>query len=49
MRAEVWNVITDRIIALLETGTVPWRKPWNAQAGMPKRMEILKHLKRLKP
>ncbi|MBS1594112.1 MAG: DUF1738 domain-containing protein [Bacteroidetes bacterium] len=30
-------MVTDRIIALLEAGTIPWRKPWN-DAGMPKNL-----------
>jgi len=30
-----YQVITDRILALLEQGTVPWRKPW-ADTGAPK-------------
>ncbi len=33
-----YDVITDRIVAQLEAGTVPWRKPWNGQAGMPKNL-----------
>ena len=32
----VYDVITDSNLAQLEAGTVPWRKPWNGQAGMPK-------------
>ena len=28
MRNDVYQIVTDRIIALLESGTVPWRKPW---------------------
>ena len=30
--------ITDRIIALLEHGTSPWHKPWNARTGMPRNL-----------
>jgi len=26
---DVYQIITDRLIALLEAGTTPWRKPWN--------------------
>ena len=26
---DVYQIITDRIISILEDGTVPWRKPWN--------------------
>ncbi len=32
---DVYQIVTDRIIALLEQGTVPWRQPW-ADAGIPR-------------
>jgi antirestriction protein ArdC len=33
MRVE--QIITDRIVKLLEAGTVPWHKPWaNRQTGI---------------
>lgn len=37
-RGSVYDQITERIIALLEKGTVPWRKPWKAQAGLPRNL-----------
>jgi antirestriction protein ArdC len=33
----VHKIVTERIIAALERGTVPWRKPWQA-AGQPRSM-----------
>ena len=33
-----YQIITDRIIALLEKGTIPWHQPWNADTGMPKNL-----------
>ncbi len=30
-----YDVITDRITALLEAGTVPWHKTWNGAADLP--------------
>jgi antirestriction protein ArdC len=33
-KVDVYQIVTDRIIALLEQGTVPWRKPSN-EAGPP--------------
>lgn len=33
-----YQVITDRIISMLESGTVPWRKPWAGAAGFPKNL-----------
>jgi antirestriction protein ArdC len=34
----VHRVVTERMIAALERGTVPWRKPWQATAGRPRSM-----------
>lgn len=34
----VYDVINTRIMSLLENGTVPWRKPWNAQSNFPKNL-----------
>lgn len=31
---DVYEIVTNQIIALLEQGSIPWRKPW-ADAGMP--------------
>ena len=28
MAADVYKMVTDRIIAELEKGTIPWEKPW---------------------
>ncbi|HEV2693406.1 MAG TPA: zincin-like metallopeptidase domain-containing protein [Verrucomicrobiae bacterium] len=36
--ASVYDHITERIIALLEKGTVPWRKPWKVQTGLPRNL-----------
>jgi len=32
----VYDVINQRIMELLEQGTIPWKKPWNAQSNYPK-------------
>jgi len=32
-KASVYDIITERIVALLESGTIPWQKPWGASAG----------------
>ena len=44
-----YDVITDRIIAQLEEGTVPWLKPWHGKAGssMPLFVCSLSHLPRV--
>lgn len=33
-KLDVYQIVTDRIIALLEKGTIPWQKPWR-DSGMP--------------
>jgi antirestriction protein ArdC len=34
-RADVYEIITEKIVAMLEAGTVPWHKPWSTAGGMP--------------
>lgn len=34
MKFDLYQTVTDRIITLLEAGTIPWRKPWSS-AGPP--------------
>jgi antirestriction protein ArdC len=36
--ASVYEQVTERMIALLENGNVPWRKPWNVQTGLPRNL-----------
>jgi antirestriction protein ArdC len=33
-----YQVITDRILALLEQGTVPWHQPWDSVTGLPRNL-----------
>ncbi|MBC6609047.1 DUF1738 domain-containing protein [Hymenobacter sp. BT188] len=33
---DVYQIVTDRIVAALEGGVIPWRKPWNAVYGLPR-------------
>lgn len=35
---DVYQMVTDRIIGLLERGTIPWQKPWATSNGMPKNL-----------
>jgi antirestriction protein ArdC len=34
----VYQVVTDRVIALLEQGTVPWHKPWHGGDQLPQNL-----------
>ena len=36
MKNDVYQIITDRIIGLLEAGTVPWRRPWKGGEQAPR-------------
>jgi antirestriction protein ArdC len=35
-RFSVYEMITERIINLLEKGTVPWKRPWKASVALPR-------------
>jgi antirestriction protein ArdC len=35
MTSAVYQIITDRIISMLETGTCPWNRPWNKLNAYP--------------
>jgi antirestriction protein ArdC len=34
---DVHQIVTDKIVGMLETGVVPWRKPWTS-AGLPRNL-----------
>src|SRR4029450_5527495 len=33
-----YQIITDRILTLLEQGTVPWHRPWDSALGLPRNL-----------
>jgi len=37
MKMDVYQLVTDKIIGMLETGVVPWRRPWSS-AGLPRNL-----------
>jgi antirestriction protein ArdC len=37
-RTTPYQIITDRILTLLEQGTVPWQQPWDSALGMPRNL-----------
>jgi len=41
--ATSYQVITDRILALLEHGTVPWQQPWQSNVGVPRNSSASGH------
>lgn len=39
-KIDVYGIVTERMIAMLEAGTCPWRKPWvGGTKGMPKNLK----------
>jgi len=38
MNIRSYERITERIVALLEQGTVPWHKPWTVKTGLPRNL-----------
>ena len=38
MNIKAYERITERIVALLEQGTVPWHKPWQVKTGLPRNL-----------
>lgn len=37
-KLDVYQLINDRIIALLEKGTIPWKQPWTDASGVPRNL-----------
>lgn len=35
MKTPVYEIITERIVSLIESGTCPWRRPWNRMNAYP--------------
>src|SRR5262245_20479067 len=43
---DIYTTITNRIVAQLEAGTIPWQKPWRGgRAGLPKNLLSQKEYK----
>ena len=38
MITKSYDRITERIVELMEQGTVPWHKPWKASTGLPRNL-----------
>ena len=38
MKIDPYQVVTDRIVSLLEQGTIPWQKPWSTGDAMPRNL-----------
>jgi antirestriction protein ArdC len=34
---DVYQIVTDKIVSMLEAGVMPWRKPWSS-VGLPRNL-----------
>ena len=50
-KQDVYQAVTDRIIAALEAGTAPWRKPWSGSGteGLPRNFKTGKTYRGINP
>lgn len=37
-KESVYEIITEKMIKIMEAGTVPWRKPWHGGSNMPRNL-----------
>ena len=49
MANQVYQIVTDRVIELLERGVIPWHKPWAGEDSCPKNLVSGKHYRGVNP
>ena len=49
MANKVYQIVTDRVIELLERGVVPWHKPWAGDDSCPMNLASGKHYRGVNP
>ena len=49
MNIKSYERITERIVGLLEQGTVPWHKPWQVTTGLPRNLVTQKPYRGVNP
>jgi len=49
MNTKSYERITERIVALMEQGTVPWHKPWKVSTGLPRNLVTKKPYRGINP
>jgi antirestriction protein ArdC len=49
MSEKIYEIITERIVSLLEKGCVPWQQPWSAEQGFPKNLVSQKEYRGVNP
>lgn len=48
-RQDVYEIVTDQVLEALESGTVPWRMPWNTNGTMPLSLSTRKPYRGINP
>ena len=41
----VYEIMTERILKLMESGELPWRREWNFSSGLPRNLDSKNHYK----
>lgn len=49
MNIQAYERITERIVSLMEQGTVPWHKPWRVTTGLPRNLVTKKPYRGINP
>ena len=49
MNIKSYERITERIVGMLEQGTVPWHKPWQVKTGLPRNLVTKKPYRGINP
>jgi len=49
MNIRSYERITERIVSLMEQGSVPWHKPWNVSTGLPRNLVTKKPYRGINP
>jgi antirestriction protein ArdC len=49
MNIKSYERITERIVGLLEQGTIPWHKPWRVNTGLPRNLVTQKPYRGINP
>lgn len=48
-RRDVYQAVTDEVLTLLEAGTVPWHRPWQVEAGVPRSLSSRRPYRGINP
>ncbi len=46
---DAYSIVTEQVIAALESGTVPWHRPWSVETGLPRNLQSGKPYRGINP